>query len=155
MTNGLSIAFNTTFLALVGVIPIMVLASMVRKGEEGLLLDVEEYCLEELLPHLHVHPGQQELENATQAQLERLAAFTEQWTQQAAPVLNSVGEHAKTLEAQVAALQPVLRDFSAGLLNGTAPEAPPPEVPTSADASATSPKSTDSNPTAAEELSRP
>ena len=95
------------------------------------------------------------MENATQAQLERLAAFTEQWTQQAAPVLNSVGEHAKTLEAQVAALQPVLRDFSAGLLNGTAPEAPPPEVPTSADASATSPKSTDSNPTAAEELSRP
>ena len=101
---------------------------MVRQGEEGLLLNVEEYCLEELLPHLHVHPGRQELENVTQTQLEQLTNFTEQWTQQAAPVLNSVGEHAKTLEAQVAALQPVLRDFSAGLLNQPTPETPPPEI---------------------------
>ena len=153
VTNGLSIAFNTTFLALVGVIPIMVLASMVRKGEEGLLLNVEEYCLEELLPHLHVHPGRQALEDATQAQLEQLANFTEQWTRQAAPVLNSVGEHAKTLEAQVAALQPVLRDFSAGLLNVSTPEAPTPKVSTPA-ASAT-PEAKDSNPAAAEERSRP
>ena len=154
VTNGLSIAFNTTFLALVGVIPIMVLASMVRKGEEGLLLNVEEYCLEELLPHLHVHPGRQALEDATQAQLEQLVNFTEQWTRQAAPVLNSVGEHAKTLEAQVAALQPVLRDFSAGLLNGSTPEASTPEVSTPATSTAT-PEAKDSNPAAAEERSRP
>ena len=154
VTNGLSIAFNTTFLALVGVIPIMVLASMVRKGEEGLLLNVEEYCLEELLPHLHVHPGRQALEDATQAQLEQLANFTEQWTRQAAPVLNSVGEHAKTLEAQVVALQPVLRDFSAGLLNGSTPEASTPEVSTPATSTAT-PEAKDSNPAAAEERSRP
>ncbi len=154
VTNGLSIAFNTTFLALMGVIPIMVLASMVRKGEEGLLLNVEEYCLEELLPHLHVHPGRQELENVTQAQLEQLTNFTEQWTQQAAPVLNSVGEHAKTLEAQVAALQPVLRDFSAGLLNQPTPETPPPEIPTSTDDATAAPEVTDSNPAAAEEPSR-
>jgi len=154
VTNGLSIAFNTTFLALVGVIPIMVLASMVRKGEEGLLLNVEEYCLEELLPHLHVHPGRQALEDATQAQLEQLVNFTEQWTRQAAPVLNSVGEHAKTLEAQVVALQPVLRDFSAGLLNGSTPEASTPEVSTPATSTAT-PEAKDSNPAAAEERSRP
>ena len=154
VTNGLSIAFNTTFLALVGVIPIMVLASMVRKGEEGLLLNVEEYCLEELLPHLHVHPGRQALEDATQTQLEQLVNFTEQWTRQAAPVLNSVGEHAKTLEAQVVALQPVLRDFSAGLLNGSTPEASTPEVSTPATSTAT-PEAKDSNPAAAEERSRP
>ena len=93
------------------------------------------------------------MEDATQAQLEQLANFTEQWTRQAAPVLNSVGEHAKTLEAQVAALQPVLRDFSAGLLNVSTPEAPTPKVSTPA-ASAT-PEAKDSNPAAAEERSRP
>ena len=155
VTNGLSIAFNTTFLALVGVIPIMVLASLVRKGEEALLLNIEEHCLEELLPHLHVHPGRQEVETATQAQLAQLANFTEQWTQQAAPVLNSVGEHAKTLEAQVSALQPVLRDFSDGLLNESPPETSPTEAPASADSDMSHPESTDSNPSPAEEPSRP
>ncbi|MEK9701050.1 MAG: MotA/TolQ/ExbB proton channel family protein [Deltaproteobacteria bacterium] len=112
VTSGLSIAFNTTFLALVSVIPIMLLSSLLRKSQEDLLLKVEEYCLDELLPNLHVNPGDEELKNRTNEHLSTLNDFTENWLKRIAPVLTSVSENSEVLQAQIQGMQPLLRDYS-------------------------------------------
>ncbi len=112
VTSGLSIAFNTTFLALVSVIPIMLLSSLIRKSQEDLLLKVEEYCLDELLPNLHINPGDEELQNRTNEHLSTLNDFTENWLKRIAPVLTSVSENSDVLQAQIKGLQPLLRDYS-------------------------------------------
>jgi biopolymer transport protein ExbB/TolQ len=105
VTSGLSVAFNTTFLALVGVIPIMVFSSSTRKAEEDLLLNIEEYCLEELLPHLYVHPGEAAVAQMADVQLERVSEFADQWLSRVVPMLDGVQEHTASLQAQVQALQ--------------------------------------------------
>jgi biopolymer transport protein ExbB/TolQ len=52
VTSGLSVAFDTTLLALVMSILIMFPASSLQKLEEGFLADVEEYCDEHLVRRL-------------------------------------------------------------------------------------------------------
>ncbi len=124
VTSGLSVAFNTTFLALAGVIPVMVLASSTRKAEEDLLLNIEEYCLEELLPHLHVHPGDRAIAEAADAQLERVTEFADQWLSRVAPMLDGVEQRTGSLQAQVAALQPLIQEIGDQVLPAEE-EAPP------------------------------
>ncbi len=125
VTSGLSVAFNTTFLALAGVIPVMVFASSTRKAEEDLLLNIEEYCLEELLPHLHVHPGDRAIAEAADVQLERVTEFADQWLSRVAPVLDGVEQRTEALSAQVSALQPLIQEMGDQVLP---PEARPLEV---------------------------
>ncbi|MEC8593924.1 MAG: MotA/TolQ/ExbB proton channel family protein [SAR324 cluster bacterium] len=117
VTSGLSIAFNTTFLALVSVIPIMLLSSLLRKSQEDLLLKVEEYCLDELLPNLHVNPGDEELKNRTNEHLSTLNDFTENWLKRIAPVLTSVSENSEVLQAQIQGMQPILRNYSTEIIH--------------------------------------
>ena len=115
VTSGLSIAFSTTFIALVGVVPVMMLSSSLRKREEDLLLSVEEYCLEDLLPNLHVRPGDEVLEDEVSTHLEQMAEFSENWRRQVSPLLDSVQKHSKGLSAQVSGLQPLIQKFSESL----------------------------------------
>ncbi|MBS1256612.1 MAG: hypothetical protein MAG581_02438 [Deltaproteobacteria bacterium] len=115
VTSGLSVAFSTTFIALVGVVPVMMLSSSLRKREEDLLLSVEEYCLEDLLPNLHVRPGDEMLDDAVSTHLEQMAEFSENWRQQVSPLLESVQSHSKSLSAQVGGLQPLIQKFSESL----------------------------------------
>ncbi|MGB0485298.1 MAG: MotA/TolQ/ExbB proton channel family protein [bacterium] len=122
VTSGLSIAFNTTFLALVSVIPIMLLSSLLRKSQEDLLLKVEEYCLDELLPNLHVNPGDEELKNRTNEHLSTLNDFTENWLKRIAPVLTSVSENSEVLQAQIQGMQPLLRDYSSEIIHKNSSE---------------------------------
>jgi len=112
VTSGLSIAFNTTFLALMCVIPIMLGSSFLRKSEEDLLLLVEEYCLEELLPNLHSHPGAALVQESSQQHLEQIQEFSERWLSQMTPVLDSASQHSSSLSEQMRGLQPLLKDFS-------------------------------------------
>ena len=101
VTQGLSVAFNTTFLALVGVIPVMLLSSTLRKGEEDLLLSVEEYCLEDLLPNLHVRPGEETMDEAVHEHLGKLVEFSENWRKQVAPVMSELEKQSESLKHQV------------------------------------------------------
>lgn len=117
VTSGLSVAFSTTFIALVGVVPIMMLASSLRKNEDDLLLSVEEYCLEDLLPNLHVRPGDDLLDDAVSEHLEQMAEFSENWRKQVSPVLESVEQHSRGLAAQVSGLQPLIQNFSETLFD--------------------------------------
>ena len=112
VTQGLSVAFNTTFLALVGVIPVMVLSSMLRKGEEDLLLSIEEYCLEDLLPNLHVRQGEEAMDEVVHEHLGKLVEFSENWRRQVAPVMNELEQHSESLKHQVIGLQPLLQHYS-------------------------------------------
>ena len=112
VTQGLSVAFNTTFLALVGVIPVMLLSSTLRKGEEDLLLSVEEYCLEDLLPNLHVRPGEETMDEAVHEHLGKLVEFSENWRKQVAPVMSELEKQSESLKHQVGGLQPLLRHYS-------------------------------------------
>ncbi len=115
VTSGLSVAFSTTFIALVGVVPVMMLSSSLRKSEEDLLLSVEEYCLEDLLPNLHVRPGDEVVDDAVGSHLEQMAEFSENWRRQVSPLLDSVQKHSKSLSAQVSGLQPLIQKFSESL----------------------------------------
>ena len=90
----------------------MMLASSLRKREEDLLLSVEEYCLEDLLPNLHLRPGDEILDDAVTGQLEQMADFAEDWRKQVSPVLKSVEQYSKGLAAQVRGLQPLIQKFS-------------------------------------------
>ena len=115
VTSGLSVAFSTTFIALVGVIPIMMLASSLRKREDDLLLSVEEYCLEDLLPNLHIRPGDDLLEDSVSTHLEQMAEFSENWRKQVSPMLEKVEQHSRGLAVQVGGLQPLIQKFSESL----------------------------------------
>ncbi len=112
VTQGLSVAFNTTFLALVGVIPVMFLSSTLRKGEEDLLLSIEEYCLEDLLPNLHVRPGEEAADEAVHEHLGKMAEFSENWRKQVAPVMSELEKQSESLKLQVGGLQPLLQQYS-------------------------------------------
>jgi len=112
VTSGLSIAFSTTFVALVGVVPIMVLSSSLRKREDDLLINVEEYCLEDLLPNLHVHQGEEIIDHYVNEHLEKMVSFSENWRKQVTPALESVEKNSKTLAVQVETLQPLFQNFS-------------------------------------------
>ena len=100
----------------------MLLSSLLRKSQEDLLLKVEEYCLDELLPNLHVNPGDEELKNRTNEHLSTLNDFTENWLKRIAPVLTSVSENSEILQAQIQGIQPLLRDYSAEIIHKTSSE---------------------------------
>jgi len=117
VTSGLSLAFNTTFLALICVIPIMMISSFLHKIEEDLLLLIEEYCLEELLPNLHVHPGGETPTESLDEHLHRLMQFSESWISKISPLLDSVTNYAETLKHQIEGLHPLVKDFSNTFFN--------------------------------------
>ena len=93
----------------------MMLSSSLRKREEDLLLSVEEYCLEDLLPNLHVRLGDEVLEDTVSSHLEQMAEFSENWRRQVSPLLDSVQKHSKSMSAQVSGLQPLIQKFSEAL----------------------------------------
>lgn len=108
VTGGLAIAFNTTFLALTLVIPVMLWGSLLQKSEEDLLLSLDEFCLWELAGRLRVAwdggaaPGTEALLTANSAevmaQLERAVAhFSRQ---------SELSAH------QLAGVQPLIKDFT-------------------------------------------
>ncbi len=112
VTSGLSLAFNTTFLALMCVIPIMVLSSFLRKAEEDLLLMMEEYCLEEVLPHLHIVPGSEVEREAFDEHMQKIMQLSGNWIARLEPLIDSVTNYAGSLKHQVEGLQPMVREFS-------------------------------------------
>ena len=54
VTGGLSVAFETTFVALVAALVIQLLLTVVRKGEEQLLDDCKEYCQRHVISRLRI-----------------------------------------------------------------------------------------------------
>ncbi len=112
VTSGLSIAFNTTFLALVFVIPIMVLSSFLRKAEEDLLLGIEDYCLEEVLPHLHIVPGTQGESENYEEHMQKIMQLSGNWVSRLDPLMDSLANYASGLKHQVTGLQPLVKEFS-------------------------------------------
>lgn len=112
VTSGLSIAFNTTFLALVFVIPIMVLSSFLKKAEEDLLLQMEEYCLEEVLPYLHIIPGSEIEQEAFDEHMHKIMQLSGNWMARLEPLIESVTQYAGSLKHQIEGLQPMVKDFS-------------------------------------------
>ena len=112
VTSGLSTAFNTTFLALLFVIPVMIISSFLHKAEEDLLLFIEEYCLEELLPNLHIHVGGSSASESSDHHLSRLLEFSDTWMAKMSPLLEATTRYAESLRHQISGLQPVLKEFS-------------------------------------------
>ena len=112
VTSGLSIAFNTTFLALVFVIPIMVLSSFLKKTEEDLLLQMEEYCLEEVLPHLHIIPGAEIEQAAFDEHMHKIMQLSGNWMARLEPLIESISQYAGSLKHQIEGLQPMVKEFS-------------------------------------------
>ncbi|MDH5752353.1 MAG: MotA/TolQ/ExbB proton channel family protein, partial [Deltaproteobacteria bacterium] len=126
VTSGLAVAFNTTFLALVLVIPVMLLTSFLSKSEEELLLGIEEFCLEDLLPHLHITPGEDALAEGFEEHMHRILRLSDTWLGQFGPLVSNLSSQTQSLGAQMAGIQPVIREFTDRLLEtgpASAPEA--------------------------------
>lgn len=117
VTSGLSVAFNTTFLALVFVIPIMVLSSFLRKIEEDLLLQIEEYCLEEILPHLHIIPGSEVEREAFDEHMQKIMHLSGNWMARLEPLIESITHYSGGLKYQIEGLQPLVKEFSNSLFS--------------------------------------
>jgi len=101
VTGGLSVAFDTTLLALVMSILIMFPSSWLQKLEEDFLAEVEDYCDEKLVRRLSEEradgpPEQQWIRDAIAAELEPHVQALRAWQER----LAEVGE---TLTAQVVA----------------------------------------------------
>ncbi len=111
VTGGLAVAFNTTFLALVLVIPVMVFTSILHKGEEALLLDIEEFCMEHLLPFLHITPASAIQENYEE-HLHRIIQLSNTWLGEFEPLVRNLGSQSEMLQHQISGIQPIIREFT-------------------------------------------
>jgi biopolymer transport protein ExbB/TolQ len=126
VTSGLAVAFNTTFLALVLVIPVMLLTSFLHKNEEEFLLEIEEYCLEELLPRLHVNPGDEALAEGFEEHLHKILRLSHTWLSQFEPLVERLSREGEMTARQLEGIQPLIKDFTDRLLLRRAPAAAPP-----------------------------
>lgn len=117
VTGGLAVAFNTTFVALVLVMPVMLIASMLQKAEEELLLSIEEFCLEELLPRLRIVPGDAAGEGFDD-HLDRILRLSNTWLARLEPAIAGFNRQTEMLSHQLAGVQPLVKDFTDRLLQG-------------------------------------
>jgi len=125
VTNGLGIAFNTTFIALVLVIPIMVLASVLQKSEEELLLAVEEFCLEELVPRMSFVAGADVVAETFEAHLHRIQQLSQTWLGQFEPLVRSLSLQVDMIRHQMSGIQPLIQEFTDRLIeSGAKPGGP-------------------------------
>jgi len=128
VTSGLAVAFNTTYLALVLVIPVMLITSFLQKSEEEYLLDIEEFCLERLLPRLHVKPGEEALAEGYEDHLHRIMRLSETWLGQFEPLVQGLSRQAEMMSHQLTGIQPLVKEFTDRLLlrgRSHGAEAPP------------------------------
>lgn len=128
VTGGLAVAFNTTFLALVLVMPVMLANTMLNKAQEELLLSIEEFCLEELLPRLHILPGEDTGAETFQDHLHRIQQLSNTWLGRLEPAITQFTRQAEMVSHQLAGIQPVVKEFTDRLLHAGG-GAPPGSAP--------------------------
>ncbi|HKI97759.1 MAG TPA: MotA/TolQ/ExbB proton channel family protein [bacterium] len=116
VTSGLAVAFNTTYIGLVFVMPVMLLTSLLHKSEEEFLLNIEEYCLQELLPHIHVKPGEEVLAEGYEDHLHRIMRLSETWLGQFEPLVQRLSRQAEMMSHQLTGIQPLVKEFTDRLL---------------------------------------
>ena len=126
VTGGLAVAFNTTFLALVLVIPVMMVTSFLQKNEEEVLLVVEEYCLEELLPHLHISPSDDAVTENFDEHMHRILQLSSAWLGQLQPLVERLSQQTEMVSHQLGGIQPLVKEFTDRLLPGQKAKAGPP-----------------------------
>lgn len=124
VTGGLAIAFNTTFLALVLVIPVMLLTSFLHKSEEEFLLEIEEYCMEELLPRLHVNPGEEVVTEGYEEHLHRIMRLSQTWLSQFEPLVSRLSQQSEMMSHQLSGIQPLVKEFTDRLIAGSGRDEP-------------------------------
>ena len=117
VTNGLSTAFHTTFLGLFFAIPLMMLAAMTRRAEEELQLQVEEYCLEHVIPYLQIQEVSTHFQPVDE-QLAKICHFSKRWQEEMELCLETLKHYSEGVQNQVSGLQPLLKEFSASLYPG-------------------------------------
>ncbi|MDH4121137.1 MAG: MotA/TolQ/ExbB proton channel family protein [Deltaproteobacteria bacterium] len=115
VTSGLAVAFNTTFVALVLVIPVMLAASLLQRDEEELLMAAEEFCLGQVMPNLHLHPSAEPVAEAYNDHLERLVRLSQTWLGQMEPVVQGLTLKTQMLSSQMEGAQHLIKDFTDGL----------------------------------------
>ena len=119
VTSGLAVAFNTTFLALVLVIPVMIITSFLQKIEEEYLLGIEEYLMEDLLPHLRVEPGQNPVSESFDEHLHRIIQLSETWVETMEPMVKQLTRQGEMMSLQISGIQPLIKNFIDRLLKRT------------------------------------
>jgi biopolymer transport protein ExbB/TolQ len=129
VTDGLGVAFNTTFLALVLVIPVMLITSLLQKSQEELLLAVEEFCLEELVPQMRFVPAGDLVAESFEEHLHRIQQLSQTWLGQFEPIVRSLSLQAEMVRHQLSGVQPLIREFTDRLIDSSAPAGEAPARP--------------------------
>jgi hypothetical protein len=145
---GLGLAFNTTFLALILVIPVMMCASLLRRAEEDLLLSSDEFCLWELGTKVGAAAG---------ADAIRGADFAAEWHARMERLTLQFARQVELAGHQLAGVQPLIKDFTDRLLETPARSAKgsaPPPAATAAQ-SGTAPQSAAQSGTAPQSAAQP
>jgi biopolymer transport protein ExbB/TolQ len=125
VTNGLGVAFNTTFIALVLVIPVMLIASLLQKSEEELLLAIEEFCLEELVPRMRFVAVADAVAESFEEHLHRIQKLSQTWLGQFEPLMRSLSLQMDMIRHQMSGIQPLIQEFTDRLIDpGTKPGGP-------------------------------
>jgi biopolymer transport protein ExbB/TolQ len=125
VTNGLAVAFNTTFIALVLVIPVMVIASLLQKSQEELLLAIEEFCLEELVPRLSFVAGADLVAETFEEHLHRIQQLSQTWLGQFEPLMRSLSLQVDMIRHQLSGIQPLIQEFTDRLIDSPGSPAGP------------------------------
>lgn len=120
VTGGLAVAFNTTFVALVLVMPVMLISSLLNKAQEELLLSIEEFCLEELLPRVHILPGEDLGAESFEDHLHRIQQLSNTWLGRMEPIIAQFSRQAEMVSHQMAGIQPVVKEFTDRLIESPA-----------------------------------
>jgi len=114
VTNSLATAFDTTLLALLLSIPLMMLMLTQEKNEEAYLIELDETWFHDIKPTLHMIAGKIGLTGVTSSNLTSQSSQSNQSTTggtDSQANTNAVANEIKLLSSQIKALQETMEDL--------------------------------------------
>jgi hypothetical protein len=113
VTGGLAVAFNTTFLALILVLPLVFLNNLVQKMEQDLLLGIEHLFITNIAPRLYFGQMLEERGGASlEGHLRNMELISAKWLLAFEPILEKLTRSTALLASQLQGMNRVVGEFS-------------------------------------------
>lgn len=127
---GLSTAFDTTFLGLILVIPLMFLMTFILKGFNDFLHRLEQYFLTSVAPYLFIGDTRNQADAGGGRMLKSLS---EGWAEKMSPVMTRLRDTMDDLESRLNGIGGVLSDLNRQTLGDSPAPSKRPEKPVKPD----------------------
>lgn len=117
VTGGLTTAFDTTYIALILVIPITFAVGLLEKSYDDYLNYLENYFLSAIVPHLLMgRNNQNSSSEANNQSLNEIAELSHRWKSVIAPSVDELKETADTLNVHLKVFTSAVAEFNKHLL---------------------------------------